>query len=371
MKKKKIISGIVVFFIFAASLSAQIIENYDSKLSGNQQSGWFNSNFTSKTSLDLGNFPKSSFRFIVPSGTTVFMNEKLWFHTAVDTSLNVEVQQLRKLFVDNGNYNVEFTALNQDNKLSEISVKKGFFNTQLQEEEASFSGSLDLSKRKTSVFSDFYLIGLVIILLLASIFKVIFPVVLEYFINPKNLITSEDFSEAGIFQKFFALDVIFYLLMLSMLLMLNIMMVLFVNEVTLLESVLAGGLNSLFFNWILGSVILVCLFILKFIFLKSLVAVFDLGKYEFSHFFYLLRLLSISFFLITVAVTYFYLNDQSAINEVVHSALWAFFWVYLVGISYLFIILVNRVPFKNYHLFAYICTAELIPFLIISKIIIG
>ncbi|PRY89230.1 DUF4271 domain-containing protein [Mongoliibacter ruber] len=371
MGKKLSILSTLIFFILTSSLSAQIIENYDSKLRGSHQRGWLGSSYTSQVTLDLATFPKSNFKFDIPGGTTIFMNEKLWFHTMEDTLLTIGIDRLKGLFVSGSNYNVEFTALNDSNRLSDLSVKKGYFSNQRISEELPFLGEFDLGKRKLSSFSDFYLSGLVIILLLASIFKGIFPVVLEYFVTPKKLITAEDFSEAGIFQKFFSLDVIFYLLMMSMLLMLNIMMVAYVNEIQILNEMMVGGLNSLFFNWMLGSVILVFLFILKFIVLKILVAVFDLGKYEFSHFFYLLRLLSISLFLITLAITYFYLNDQAAIGEVVTVALWSFFWVYLIGVTYLFIILVNRVPFKNYHLFAYICTAELIPFLIISKMIIG
>ncbi len=371
MERKLNIIVLFIFFMSTTALSAQVLENYDSKIRKNHQKGWLRSSYTSQVTLDLGNFPKSSLMLAIPSGTTVFMNEKLWFYSETDTLLKVEVEQLRNLFSVSGNHDVEFTALKENNRLSELSVKKGFFNKQSQESNSALSGSMDYGKRNTSVFSDFYLTSLVIILLLAAIFNVIFPIVLEYFVAPKKLITGEDFNEAGIFQKFFSIDVIFYLLMMSMLLVLNMMMAANIYALPFLSDILAGGLNSLFFYWILGSVVFVFLFVTKFIFLKILVSVFDLGKYEFSHFFYLLRLLSISLFLITLVVTYFYLNDQTVINQVVTSALWVFFWVYLVGITYLFIILVNRVSFKNYHLFAYICTAELIPFLIISKIIMG
>ncbi|MBW3467741.1 DUF4271 domain-containing protein [Arthrospiribacter ruber] len=371
MIKKYSLLAILVFFNFYTQAFSQVIENYDSRLFENQEKGLLKLNYTSQVTLDLGNFPQSSMRFAVPGGTSVFMNDKLWFYAEGDTVVIERVQDLKDFFGIKSNTDVEFIALSAVNRLSDLSVKKGYFDQLATEDIPNDTDVLDLGKRKSSSFGDFYLSGLVIILFLVAIFKLIFPVVLKFFISPKTLVTGEDFSEAGIFQKFFSIDVIFYLLMLSLLLMLNISLAAYVMEVPIYTKVTAGGLNSLFFYWILGAAAIVLLFILKFIFLKSMVAVFDLGKYEFSHFFYLLRLLSLSLFMVTLIVTYFFINDQSLILEVVRSMSWVFFWVYLVGIAYLFIILVNRVPFKNYHLFAYICTAELIPFLVIAKLIMG
>jgi hypothetical protein len=44
-----------------------------------------------------------------------------------------------------------------------------------------------------------------------------------------------------------------------------------------------------------------------------------------------------------------------------------FFWFYLLGVVGLFFIMMNRLSFKKYHLFTYLCIAELVPFLILAK----
>ncbi|EOZ92236.1 membrane protein, putative [Indibacter alkaliphilus LW1] len=367
---KRTVLLLTLFFVFAG-VQAQVIENYDSKIRENHSRGWLRSTFTSGVTLDVGNFPKSSFRFVIPAGTTIFMNDKLWFYSEQDTVKELLTSELKSLFANRGVNDLEFTALNEGNNLDKLSIKKGFFAETVNQTDGNQVVVFDLQRRSRSDFSDFYLTGIVIVLFLAAVFKVIFPLLLTYFTSLRTLVTAEDFSDTGAFQKFFSIDVLFYLLMLSMLLMLNIMIFGKVFETPIFKDIVNGDLNSLFFYWTLGSVVIVLGFILKFIFLKILVSVFDLGKYEFPHFFYLLRLLSIALFLISLCLTYFYLNNQSLMLEVVKYALWAFFWVYLVGVLALFVIMVNRVPFKNYHLFAYICTAELIPFLIISKMVIG
>jgi hypothetical protein len=48
-----------------------------------------------------------------------------------------------------------------------------------------------------------------------------------------------------------------------------------------------------------------------------------------------------------------------------------FFVLYIFGVLMLFFLMTKKVSFKNYHLFSYLCTAELVPFLVIAKLIIG
>jgi hypothetical protein len=44
-----------------------------------------------------------------------------------------------------------------------------------------------------------------------------------------------------------------------------------------------------------------------------------------------------------------------------------FFWVYLFGVLGLFLIMMSRLNFKKYHLFTYLCLAEIVPFLVLAK----
>jgi hypothetical protein len=44
-----------------------------------------------------------------------------------------------------------------------------------------------------------------------------------------------------------------------------------------------------------------------------------------------------------------------------------FFWLYAFGILGLFLLMMNRLDFKKYHLFTYLCLAEIVPFLVLCK----
>ena len=55
------------------------------------------------------------------------------------------------------------------------------------------------------------------------------------------------------------------------------------------------------------------------------------------------------------------------LENVLELSLQVFFWLYLIGITGLFLIMMNRLSFKKYHLFTYLCIAELVPFLILAK----
>jgi hypothetical protein len=94
---------------------------------------------------------------------------------------------------------------------------------------------------------------------------------------------------------------------------------------------------------------------------------FDLGKSEFAHFFYLLRLIAFGFAAVLVVVTFFVINDFNKLKMVYSFLMQGFFWFYVFGILGLFLLMMNRLDFKKYHLFTYLCLAEIVPFLVLCK----
>ncbi|MCZ8134640.1 MAG: DUF4271 domain-containing protein, partial [Algoriphagus sp.] len=94
---------------------------------------------------------------------------------------------------------------------------------------------------------------------------------------------------------------------------------------------------------------------------------FDMGKSDFAHFFYLLRLIVFGFAIVILISLFFVINDYSSLKTVFGILIQAFFWFYIIGVMGLFVIMMNRLSFKKYHLFTYLCIAEIVPFLILSK----
>jgi hypothetical protein len=361
----------LLFYISLGTAGAQVIENYDDRLFKVNQANWIQSSEMIQVTLDARLFPMSGFQFRVPASSTVFIDESLWFYAFEDSNFYFPSEKIRSDFKSSANGQYVVTILKKGIQLQDVHILKGFFEKQhislLKDSKLDFTPE----KRNMVAFYDFFYLALVIILFLIAIYKVVFPMVLASIISPSSVFSPEDFSETNSFQKFFSIDVIFYVLIVSLMLALFGMCV--IKELGLLTWNDASNtdLNLLFMYWLMGTIILFLFTVLKFILLKGMVYVFELGKYEFSHFFYLMRIISILVFVNILILIYFSLNDPMNLQSAAKFGLISFFWTYITGVFLLLIIMMNRVSFKKYHLFAYICTAELVPFLIISKLVMG
>ncbi|MFD2034159.1 DUF4271 domain-containing protein [Belliella marina] len=361
----------ICFFAFQVQSLGQVIENYDSKLAYVNQPGWFQSSEIVQVALDLEKFPKSGFLLEIPSGATVFLGQVLWFHTPIDTALVISIEELRTGFGLEDAPTLDFSVLKKGINTSEVSIKKGYFDLGRTTEVLEDNSIQKIESRETDGFYDFFFLAMILILFLIAIYKVIYPLVLSYIINPQGIFTAEDFSESNSIQKFFSLDIIFYIIIVNLLLALIAMVG--VKEVGF-ESVnkfVEGGVNELFLYWLFATLVLFGLTVAKFLFIKFMSIIYELGKNEFSHFFYLLRVVSVLAVLFVIIISFFALNSPDQLGIIVKNSAIFIFWIYLFGVGLLMFIMMNRVAFNNYHLFAYICTAELVPFLIISKFIMG
>lgn len=361
----------VLMFFMNQVLHAQVIENYQSDIQISKSKSIFIKNHSAQLSVDLQNFPESSLYFEIPRGSSVFMEGKLWIYAERDTTFSVALDLLKEIFLPVNPSKVQVDVLNDVDSLDEFHVLKGYFGQKNAESLDLPKGVFDWELRKVDDFDDFFILATIIILLLVAIFKVVFPNVLELIIRPQTVISADDFSESGSIQKFFTLDVLFYVFLINLGISLFVMLYVHIAGVSVLVDLGKKDINSLFFIWFLFSIGLAFLSVIKFLFLKVMVYLFDLSKFDFAHFFYLFRIISISVFVMLSFSIFFFFNNHSVLVNFFEIAVKSFFWVYLIGVFFMFLIMANRVPFKNYHLFAYICTAELIPFLVIAKLVMG
>lgn len=369
--QKQLILLLSLFFM-QLQLNGQVVENYDSKLSYVKQAGWFQSSEIVQVALDLSTFSSASFMASVPAESTVFLDNVLWFYTAKDTSVIISVEKLKIEFDFKAKAKINFSVLKKGISTSEVSVKKGFFkedsfvalNTESQI-------SFQLEKREIDRFYDFFFLALICVLFFIAIFKVMYPLVLGYILNPQSIFTAEDFSESNAIQKFFSLDIIFFIIINNLAIALITMVGIKEIGFTGLDWLTKGDVNELFLYWLILTLGLFLITILKFLFIKFMTLIYELGKNEFAHFFYLLRVVSILTVILLIIISFYALNKQDVLIMVLNWSFVILFWTYLAAVALLMFIMMNRVSFNNYHLFAYICIAELVPFLIIVKVIIG
>lgn len=355
---------VFVFGLISYGLEAQVLENYNGNWKSAREESWLGSNNQIELKLDLNAFPNSEFQIKLPSESTVFIDQKLWQLTTADTVIFKNVQNLRTEF---GKDTVTFTVVSPNLTAMNTSVKKVVGRDQLIEVSQG-SGAIPLFERFVSQsVKDFYVTGLLVILFFLALYKLAYPYLLAVMVQPLAVISAEDFSDNGNLQKFFSFDIIFYLLIVGMMISEVAVLSLVIFKKDWLEIWIGLDYSSLLLIWLLGAFAVLVMTILKFIGIRVISYLFDLGKAEFSHFFYLLRLIVFGCTIMILVGAYFAVNNYSGLESALSILIPGLFWGYILGVLGLFLIMMNRLSFKKYHLFTYLCIAELIPFLILSK----
>ncbi|SFA91856.1 DUF4271 domain-containing protein [Algoriphagus aquimarinus] len=368
--KKLISKSILIFSLFftvGSQAFSQVLEDYNSKWEEGERETWFSSNDRLLLELDIESFPLAYFSFEFPDHSVVFVGEKLWFFTDQDTAFTEQVAEFKKEFSGN---QANLTVFKNGISSEQASVKKILQSERI---ETTINGDILLSEKRgfdRQSIRDFFVLGLLISLLLISLYKLAYPFIFAMMIKPLSLLNAEDFSESGSLQKFFSLDILFYVFIVNMLLSLAMVTSVVVFRQEWLEARVALGFNVLIMLWIGGAFFLLILTIVKFTAIKILSYLFDLGKLEFPHFFYLLRLVVIATIGLILICAFFLFNEFSSVKRALELSFVGFFWIYILGILGLFLIMVNRLGFKKYHLFTYLCIAELVPFLILAKLVL-
>jgi hypothetical protein len=349
----------------------QVLENYNPGIREMYPDAIRKSYSQIQVNLDLVTFPKSNFRFEIPFGSTLFLGDNLWFQAKEDTIMVISIANLQGNLANRDSTTTTLTIIKEGINADLVSIQKGYFDNYSSPVEKVVSEGTLLIKRPSDSFNDFFFFATIGILFMLAVYKLIYPLVLKLILMPTSVFSAEDFSESNSVQKFFSLDVIFYLLLMNMMAFLLLMLSVKAVGNENLHFIVKGDINQHFLTWLLGSTILILIAVLKFALLRFLGFVFDLKKIVIPHFFYMLRIISIAIFIIAFIVSVIVLNDFFEMELTIRYLLYGFFWIYMVGVLMLFLIMSNRVSFKNYHLFVYICSAEIVPLLFLSKVIMG
>jgi hypothetical protein len=358
---------IFVLIFVSCWAKAQVLENYEGAWSSSTEQSLVGSIGQKQVKLAVNSFPQSYFQFEVPGNSTVFMDGKLWDLIQKDTTFFISTAYLKKEF---GKDSLLVTVVSDKIRLGEfgLTITKVARNQAEVKEGNVGAHYLALQKRQVvQPVKDFIAISLLVILALTAVYRRIYPYLLGVLLQPLSVIKAEDFSESGGLQKVFSFDVIYFLFLVAMVLAQTVVTGIVIFRPDWIEDL--GGLTvlSLLTLWVGTSVILLLVTMLKFSAIKLMAYLFDLGKSEFAHFFYLLRLITFGFTLVVVATTFFVINDFFELELVFTQLMKVVFWVYLIGVLGLFLIMMNRLNFKKYHLFTYLCLAEVVPFLVLTK----
>lgn len=371
---RKLILGVVtlVFFFYGgAGLMAQVLENYDPQLERLPSGGWFWKGDVISTQADISSFPLSDLQIKIPSGGSLFFDGKLWCQASSDTVFFLPLATIKSLVGDD-RHQIDVVVYGKGIDKPDISIRKVNKLALLDPQalEASVISDAPMARDK-DVFREFFFIALMVFLLLTAVFKLIHPIVFSVFLNPLPIFSSEDFSEGASFNKFFSNALLYYLLLINM-----VVMLVFMTGINYLDQEpfglsLSNSLNNLFFVWILGALLLTTVSFFKFIWLKVAGFIFGISKFEFLQFLFILRILTFGLIVIIAGLGIGLANESQLVENLIDVFGNGFFGLYVLAMILLWTLMRKRLSFKNYHLFSYICTSELIPFLVITKLLIG
>lgn len=361
---KRILLFVMAFCGLHSLVFGQVLENYDQKWRPYSEGNWWENNDQIQVRVNVRDFHASFLKFQVPAQSTLFVDGKLWQYYRSDTVGWVPLTDIRAL--TNGD-SATFILINPNLNTSKVSIQKMVktdpvsIPTGIQTEESSI-----ISRNSRQSLKDYFVVALLINLLFFALYKLAYPYLLGVLVQPLSVINAEDFSDSGSLQKFFSPDILFYMLIVNMMLS-QIGVTVIYTKSALVQNWISGEFWSFMLLWGLGIILGFVLSVMKFVGVRISGFFFDLGKNDFSHFFYLLRLVVFGASIILVALAFFMANRIWELEQVINLSISGFFWFYLFGVLGLFLIMMNRLSFKKYHLFTYLCIAELVPFLILSK----
>ena len=352
---------LIFFFLFvlqlAFSAKAQVLENYNGKNEVMERNSWMISETQLNYQINLQTYPLANLYLKIPEECTVFLDEKLWFIAEKDTNI---LMPLEKVVEEFGNKEVKLTLVGRDLGENDVSVQKILSLPQITPVEINEESSLPIIPRSNfnHGFVDFYFVSLFSVLLFLAIYRVAYPFLFSVMLSPLSVINAEDFSESGSLRKFFSFDIQMYLFIISMMIAQVVLTMGIIFKPIQLREWVNMDFFSLLSAWIGFSILILVLTFVKFITIRIISYLFDLGKTDFAHFFYLLRMIVFSVAIVSLATAVLMVNNFGSLETNFSWFLTGMFWVYLLAILGLFLIMVSRLSFKKYHLFTYLCIAE-------------
>lgn len=363
---KRLLFAIFGFLWSILVTHAQVLETYEVTQNSSEGGSMLNPKVAYEFALSSSSFPYSNFAIEAAAESTLFLDGRLWMTTERDTLILISLNQIEKIA---GNTDFKLVIFTPKAKGDRVFVQKVLRLPQNIDQVRGDEISLAPIPRASygADIRDFFFVSLLIILFLVALYRLAYPYLLSALLQPVSVLSAEDFSDSGSLQKFFSFDILSYLFIVSLMVAQLLLMIGVVFRPQLLIEQVGLEYASLILIWVGLSFLVFLSIIVKFVGIRLISYFFDLSKVDFAHFFYLLRLIVLGVALISAGVAFFVVNDFGKMGQMLPFFIKGIFWVYLAAIFALFLIMMNRLSFKKYHLFTYLCIAELVPFLILAK----
>lgn len=306
--------------------------------------------------LDPKIFENDYLRISGASSFSLWVNGSLFLDDAPDTTLSINV-------LTKGSITPVLMAIHDDQEIDPESVAIQVVS------KMSYTAASDdqRTEKKSTAFRDFVITALLVLLFfLTGMIRLNTRLSSNYF-SVSGIFSLREREEDQYYYRVTSANILFYVftsLMLGFYLMV-------VNEFVALNIGLGSyttQYGSILLRWLELSVMILILVFIKIGIVYTIALLFNMKEVAGFHFFNFIRIILVmGGVLTTVLSIYFILHGQS-------TGMYMFFYSvisWLVGgwIILLFLKLPNRVSYSVFHLFSYLCATEIIPFLIIIKVL--
>lgn len=353
---------------YSCPVYGQVLENYDPNIEIIEKRNFFEKTDQAEVNLDMTKFTRADLKIKLPADAALFFDGELWIVSPRDTVMYIGMADLISHFPD-GRDRLKLSVYKKGIKKNEISVTKGVF---IDADTIKDAGVEETEiRRDKDIMKDFFFLAVLLILLLVAILRSVYPSVFTVLLRSGSVFSAEGFWEPSGMTKMYSSELLFFIILVNMAISLILMVYFQVLEIPLLGTYITSELNYLFLIWLSASILLTMLAFLKVLWIKINTFIFGIRKFEFPHFFFLLRLKGVGLAVVIFLLILLYSNTMMTDQTYLIYTVVGFLFFYLTGILLLLLWMAKKIEFKIYHLFSYLCTSELIPFLAICKLVLG
>jgi hypothetical protein len=364
MKRRVALSIFLVATVFTAVCQDRFIEKKDLKADWQMFSGDSYSAYNERESVKTIYFSVNARSY---KGDYLVVTSDLPFSIMVNGKLIQDQSLNTALLIDSLSKVVStsalFFAVHQDTDIarSELQTsvrRKELVNTAEQAE--------SFSLKKETFFRDFVItIVLIMFIFLISTARLNPRLSSDYFSIPKIFSLRETDDDDQLYNRLTSGNILFYLFT-------SIVLAFFIMVISQFKgigvSINTEGYFTSLLTWLKLSAIIFGFLFAKMIIIFLAASLFGVRDISGFHFFNFTRLLLVSIGILSLVIAVYYIlhGQQKGFYFFLYEFL---LWVLGGWIILLFMKLTNRVQRSVFHLFSYICATEIIPFLLIVKVL--
>lgn len=318
--------------------------------------------------LDAGEYENNALLLCLQPGSYLFVEQQIVAYSRLANCQELSIDSLKKVYEQDS---IFFTIYHPELNLnaSQVNIVASQANLAFPAPSAA-NGMLEIFRRPANDFSNFFGLGVLILLIIMALLTNIYSKAFANYYNFRKAVAVK-FREENLFAARPTSISYVYFLIFHSLLMAFVLITIFHFTDFWPETVRFLNTQSLqeaFKSWFMLAFLIFSTFVLKYIYIAAFGALFSLGTFSALHYYDFIRMSKVFFlFTFSCVVLLFYgfgYGQEVWLKIIIYTIV--FFSVFRVIILYLKLLKFS--PFRNLHLFLYICSTELLPMLIGFKI---